>query len=54
MGELLKEAEILVIASHSEDTILRYCDRVIWLDHGKVKLDSTPEIVVKAYFNGED
>lgn len=54
MGELLKEAEILVIASHSEDTILRHCNRVIWLDHGKVKLDSTPEIAVKAYFNGED
>ena len=52
MNELLEEAKILVIASHTRDTILRLCNRVIWLDHGKIRLDTDPEEAVKAYFDG--
>ena len=53
MNELLRDAHILVIASHSRDVILKTCNRVIWLEHGKVKLDSDPQSVTEAYFGIE-
>jgi lipopolysaccharide transport system ATP-binding protein len=51
MNELLKEAKILVIASHTRDTILSLCNRVIWLEHGEIRLDTHPEEAARAYFD---
>jgi lipopolysaccharide transport system ATP-binding protein len=52
MTELVKATNILVLASHSRDLILHTCNRVIWLEHGKVRMDSDPHTVVAAYFDG--
>ena len=38
-----------VFVSHAMDTILEIADRVIWLDHGAVKLEGEPREVVGAY-----
>lgn len=51
MAELVSNAQILVIASHSKELIRKNCNRVIWLEHGKIKMDGKPEDVLKAYFS---
>ncbi|RBL85866.1 ABC transporter ATP-binding protein [Streptomyces cavourensis] len=50
MNELVESTHILVIASHSRDLIKETCNRAIWLEHGTIKMDGTPEEVTKAYF----
>lgn len=52
LTELVQATNILVIASHSRDIILHTCNRVIWLEHGKVRMDADPKTVVAAYFGG--
>lgn len=52
MTELVASTHILVLASHSRDLILHTCNRVIWLEHGKIKMDTDPETAVAAYFGG--
>lgn len=46
-------AEILVLSSHSAETILKWCNRVIWMDRGKIKADGAPEEVLAAYLPEE-
>lgn len=50
MAQLVKSTDILVIASHSRDLILNTCNRVIWLEHGNIKMDGKPDKVCAAYF----
>lgn len=35
--KLMKNANILVLASHSTDIIKQFCDKALWLDHGEIK-----------------
>ena len=41
---------ILVIASHSRDMIRKTCNRVLWMEHGKVRMDGPVQEVTDAYF----
>jgi lipopolysaccharide transport system ATP-binding protein len=50
LNELVDESEILVIASHSRDLIERTCNRVLWLEHGLVKMLGDTKEVTEAYF----
>lgn len=50
LGELVKSSRILVIASHSRDLIEKTCNRAMWFEHGRLRLDSTPDIVCRAYW----
>lgn len=50
MTELVQSTNILVIASHSRDLILHTCNRAIWLEHGKIRMDGDSQSVVTAYF----
>jgi len=50
MQELVQSTSILVLASHSKDLILKTCNRVIWLEHGNIKMDDGPELVCGQYF----
>lgn len=50
MRELVSASEILILASHSRELLLANCTRLIWLDHGQVRMDGNPADVVKAYF----
>src|ERR1700722_11693241 len=52
MTELVAATNILVIASHSRELILHTCNRVLWLEHGKIKMDTDPQTAVAAYFGG--
>lgn len=50
LNELVASTNILVLASHSKDLVRHTCNRAIWLEHGCVKMDGTPDEVTAAYF----
>jgi lipopolysaccharide transport system ATP-binding protein len=50
MAELLQATNILVIATHSRDLVLKTCNRAIWLEHGRVRMQGPAEDVCAAYF----
>ena len=53
LESMVQGAEILVLSSHSAEIIMRWCNRVIWMDRGQIKLDGTPEDVLAAYLTPE-
>lgn len=54
LAELVQASNILVIASHSRELILRTCNRVIWLEHGAIRMDGPAEAVAAEYFPPEE
>lgn len=50
LTSLIERSSILVIASHSRQLIEKCCTRVIWLEHGSIKMDGAPNDVCKHYF----
>jgi len=50
MSEMLDASRILVVATHSRELIMKQCTRVIWLEHGRIKMDGPPGQVVPQYF----
>lgn len=44
-----EDAGTVFLVSHSMDSILDTCTRVIWLDHGTLKMDGDPREVCDAY-----
>ena len=50
MSELVRSTNILVIASHSRELLLHTCNRIIWLEHGRIRMDGDPQTVAAAYF----
>lgn len=46
---LIENAKILVFVSHDFAAIKELCDRVIWLDHGVVRMDGEPDYVISEY-----
>lgn len=50
LNNLVKSSRILVIASHSRELIEKTCNRALWFEHGRLKMDSTPQEVCRAYW----
>lgn len=50
MKELVKNTNILVIATHSRDLLTHTCNRAIWLEHGRIRMDADAATVAEAYF----
>jgi lipopolysaccharide transport system ATP-binding protein len=46
---MVSGADILVLSSHSAEIILRWCNRVIWMDGGNVRADGDPATVLRGY-----
>ena len=49
MLELMQGGTTVLFVSHSMDQIREMCDRVMWLDHGTVKMVGETKIVCDAY-----
>jgi ABC-type polysaccharide/polyol phosphate transport system ATPase subunit len=49
LQDLHARAEIVVLAIHSSDTIRKTCNKVLWIERGKVKMFGGVEEVVSAY-----
>ncbi|MDL2410590.1 ABC transporter ATP-binding protein [Rhizobium calliandrae] len=50
LHQLVNQTKILIIASHSKELLVKNCSRILWLEHGKVKMDGDAETVANAYF----
>jgi ABC-2 type transport system ATP-binding protein/lipopolysaccharide transport system ATP-binding protein len=46
---VITNANIFVISSHVEGVIREFCNRVLWLEHGKIVMDGSPEEALDAY-----
>jgi lipopolysaccharide transport system ATP-binding protein len=49
---IVRGAEILVLSSHISSAVLEWCTRVIWMDHGRVRMDGPAAEVMAAYLAG--
>jgi lipopolysaccharide transport system ATP-binding protein len=43
-----------IIVSHDMSSIIELCDRVIWIDNGRVEKAGRPDVVVQEYLNSLD
>ena len=50
MDALVNSTKILVIATHSRELVLSSCNKVIWMEHGKIKMNGKPKEVFDVYF----
>jgi lipopolysaccharide transport system ATP-binding protein len=50
MGEVVDATDILILASHSRPLLERNCNRALWLEHGKVRMDGPCKEVASEYF----
>ncbi|WP_047150868.1 ABC transporter ATP-binding protein [Aneurinibacillus tyrosinisolvens] len=49
MKELMDKVKILVFVSHSMDSIRDFCNKCVWLEHGKIKMVGNTEETIQAY-----
>ena len=49
LQDLHARAEIVVLAIHSSEAIRKTCNKVLWMERGKVKMFGTVDEVVSAY-----
>nr|WP_113368314.1 ABC transporter ATP-binding protein [Brucella intermedia] len=50
MKTLVDSTKILILASHSRELLEKNCNRVIWMEHGQLKMDGAPSEVLDQYF----
>lgn len=53
LKSVIEQSEIMVLVSHDLDLLEKFCDRVIWMDHGQVKMDGNIQQVLQAYKNNK-
>lgn len=53
MLELIKGGTTVLYVSHSLDSIKELCDKVIWLEHGKVVKIGKTEEIIKEYYKSQ-
>ena len=46
---MVEQSSLLILASHRRKTIEDYCDRAVWLVHGRITASGTPSEVFDAY-----
>jgi ABC-type polysaccharide/polyol phosphate transport system ATPase subunit len=49
MIDMMAKARLLVMISHDLGSIRNLCDRVVWMDHGRIRQCGPPEAVITAY-----
>lgn len=49
MKELVSKAKMVIIVTHSLRYAQRHCDRLMWLDKGKVRAIGEPKEIIKQY-----
>jgi lipopolysaccharide transport system ATP-binding protein len=49
MSELMDSARLMVMVGHDIIAIGEMCTRVVWMEHGKIRMDGAPKPVLEAY-----
>ena len=52
MYKLINDATIMIMVSHDHELVKSLCNRVIWIDHGKIIEDGNPKEIVEKYLLG--
>ena len=45
----IKNNQTVILVTHSMDNVIKYCDRAILIEDGKIKLEGNPKKVANAY-----
>lgn len=53
MHDLIDKADIMIMVSHDHQLVKALCNRVVWIDHGKLVADGLPEHVLNLYLGGK-
>ncbi|MBS1084488.1 ABC transporter ATP-binding protein [Gluconobacter kondonii] len=53
MDQLLNKTKILILASHSRELLSKNCSKILWLEHGKIKMIGETSKVLNEYFSRE-
>jgi ABC-type polysaccharide/polyol phosphate transport system ATPase subunit len=53
MQEMIKGGTTVLFVSHSIDLIKKLCNRVVWLEHGKVIEVGDPEEICEKYIRSQ-
>lgn len=51
MNDLIDNVKILVFVSHSMESIINFCNKVIWLEDGRIKASGNAKEITSAYIN---
>lgn len=51
MNELIKGGTTVLFVSHDLSAVQKLCDRVIWINKGKIYMDGNPLDIIKAYLH---
>ncbi len=51
MDDIVEKAKAVVFVTHDMETLRRVCNRVIWIDKGKLRADGTVDDVIKEYLD---
>jgi ABC-type polysaccharide/polyol phosphate transport system ATPase subunit len=49
LAEMTRQGKTLLCVSHSAATVRQFCDRSVWLHHGRMMMDGPTEQVLQAY-----
>ncbi|MCQ9156143.1 ABC transporter ATP-binding protein [Acidomonas methanolica] len=49
LEEMVAAADIMVLTSHSLPVMRKWCTRILWLEHGRVRMDGGTDAVLDAY-----
>jgi ABC-type polysaccharide/polyol phosphate transport system ATPase subunit len=49
MRDMMSLAKLIVVVSHDLETVAKFCDQALWLDHGLAKMYGPAAEVVEAY-----
>jgi ABC-type polysaccharide/polyol phosphate transport system ATPase subunit len=49
MQAMIDRARLMVLVSHDLSAVQEICNRAIWMDHGRIRMDGGPQLVIEAY-----
>ncbi len=53
LDNLVEQSDLVILASHSEKVIRKFCSKVVWLNNGKVAFYGAIEQGLKAYYGAK-
>lgn len=54
MEEMVQDAGILVLASHNLRLLSEICNKIIWLDKGRIRMAGTPDEIIESYSGAQN
>jgi ABC-type polysaccharide/polyol phosphate transport system ATPase subunit len=49
MYQMIDQANIMIMVSHDHRLVSALCNRVIWMDHGRLIRDGAPDEIIAEY-----